>query len=453
MPKLHSLRLRFMIAILLWTALGITSIWYSSTRLFEMHVERQYHEELDVHIKELDRLTKLKANGQPFLSRPLSDPRFAVPNAGFYWQITRQGYEPIKSASMTKGGIDDSIANSPQVSHGHQVGPTGKAITYGLIRPTADGDSVRFVIATDQRLLDAITNEFEAELKLWLAILALLLLASGGAIILFGLRPLDRLRKASETLRRGEADVIEGNYPSEIAPLVGNLNAYISSNRELIVKARVQAGNLAHALRTPLAVMTDEAERMAEQENGSAAATFLEQCRLMTQQIEYQLARARSVAGKGKAIQASDFSATAMTVISAMERLHPDKSFRLENSLPSSLRLAIDPVDLSEIMGCLLDNAGKWANRCVVCRAEVAEGRAIIEIADDGLGLQEENLETAFEIGSRFDAVKTGSGLGLAIARDIARGVGGEITLIANPSEEGGLIARLYLPAIICLGS
>ncbi len=443
-----------MIAILLWTMLGIGTIWYSSIRIFEGHVEDQYHEELQVHVRELDVLTKLRPDGQPYLSRPLSDPRFAVPDAGFYWQITRDGFLPLKSSSMTRGSFDESIARSTRVTHEVQSGPTGRAITYGLIRQTRQGDNIRFVIATDERLLNQIVADFERELTIWLAILAILLLASGGAIILFGLRPLDKLGLAIASLRRGEVDGIKGDYPREIAPLVNDLNAYIARNNELVTKARVQAGNLAHALRTPLAVMTDEAERMAEQENASEAAeTFLEQCRLMTQQIEYQLARARSVAGEGSTAQSSDFSATVLPTFSAMERLHPDKSFHLENDLPSSLRLAIDPVDLSEIMGCLLDNAGKWARQNIHCMARVVDGQAMIDIADDGCGLEDHELEKAFEIGARFDSGKTGSGLGLPIARDIARGVGGDIILLADTSAPTGLVARLYLPATTRLDS
>lgn len=446
-PKLHSLRLRFMVSILLWTALGIGAIWYSSTRLFEMHVEEQYHDELDVHIRELDGLTKLKADGQPYLSRPLSDPRFAVPNAGFYWQITREGYEPLKSSSITTGGFDDRVAKSDQVTHGHQLGPTGKAITYGLIRRTEKGDNIRFVIATDQRLLDAVTNAFEAELKIWLSMLALLLLASGGVIIVFGLRPLDKLRDETTALRRGEAQAIEGNYPREIAPLVDNLNAYISSNMDLVAKARVQAGNLAHALRTPLAVMTDEAERMIEGRKSAASAeTFLEQCGVMTQQVEYQLARARSTAANKATFQPADFSLVAAPVLSAMKRLHPDKNFRLTNHNPMQLKIGIDPNDLAEILGCLFDNAGKWADCNIDCIAEIDTKNATISICDDGPGIAAGNIPKAFEVGMRFDPVVSGTGLGLAIARDLTLSAKGKLALTSGGGNRSGLCARLVLP-------
>ncbi|VAW04392.1 hypothetical protein MNBD_ALPHA04-2201, partial [hydrothermal vent metagenome] len=403
-----------------------------------------------VHVRELDGLTELKADGQPYLSRPLSDPRFAVPDAGFYWQITRDGFLPVKSASLTRGGFNDDVAASGQVKHEIQTGPTGIAITYGLVRKTAQGDNIRFVIATDQRLLDAITDEFEAELKIWLAILAILLLANGGAIIMFGLRPLDKLGEAAGALRRGETDNIEGDYPQEIAPLVDNLNAYISSNQELVARARVQAGNLAHALRTPLAVMTDEAERMVEEDRSAREAkTFLEQSRLMTQQIEYQLVRARASADAKTILNPADFVSVAERVIAAIERLYPDKIFLLDNQIPAGTRLAIDPNDLSEILGCLFDNAGKWADSEIDCSVRIEGDEARISICDDGPGLMDVNLHKAFEVGTRFDPEVPGTGLGLAIARDLVQNAKGEIRLYNGSKHKIGLSASLSIPLVL----
>lgn len=448
MFRLNSLRARFVVAILLWTALGIAAIWFSSTRLFTIHVAKQYHDELRVHVQELDALTKLDALGQPYLSRPLSDPRFSVPRAGFYWQITRKGFAPVRSPSLTRGKLDDSVARLPTVSHRLESGPTGEAITYGLVRRSADGNDLHFVIATDQRILDEITRQFEQELTVWLAILAILLLASGGIFIWFGLRPLEQLTHAIAGLRKGETTNIEGHYPSEIAPLVNNLNAYVSSNETLVASARTQAANLAHALRTPLAVMTDEAERLKLQDPSSAAAnTFLEQCELMTQQIEYQLARARSSTGQAGLGGSCNLQEVIKPILNAMRRLHPDKSFEFDCQAGHRTRIGLDEVACREMLGCILDNAGKWATAGVRCHLYKSNQDMILDVADDGPGMTVEQGLKAFDIGSRFDETKSGSGLGLAVARDIARAVNGDIAIISHGSVHQGLLTRITLPS------
>ncbi len=213
-----SLRARFLAAILIWVALGIGALWFSSVRLFSSHVEQQYHEELEVHVRELAELTVLDAAGNPRLSRPLSDPRYAVPLSGFYWQIGRPGYRSLKSPSMTRGALDEDVAHSPDILHRVENGPTGPTITYGFERAVPGGAPLHFVIATDERLLRAVIASFTRELSLWLSLLALALLASGLAIITLGFRPFNRLAARIAALPRGQADHIGPNGCNSAAP-------------------------------------------------------------------------------------------------------------------------------------------------------------------------------------------------------------------------------------------
>lgn len=298
-PVPGSLRLRFLLAVSLWVLLGIAAIWFSAVGIFSRHVEQSYHEELEVHVRELGGLTEIAPDGAIILTRPLSDPRYAEPLSGFYWQVTAEGRAPLRSASMTRGSLDETIAHSPEILHRVESGPTGPAITYGFTRKGPAGEDIHFVIATDQRELDRLIGSFTRDLTVWLAVLATLLLATGFAITSFGLKPLDRLAQAFAGLRHGDAEELEGHYPAEIAPLAADLNAYIRQNEAMVTRARVQAGNLAHSLRTPLAIITDEAERLAERvESLSTGKVLLDQAGAMEQQIEYQLARARSAVGK-----------------------------------------------------------------------------------------------------------------------------------------------------------
>ena len=431
LPALSSLRLRFLLAVTLWVLLGIAAIWVSAANIFSAHVEQSYHEELEVHVRELARLTEIDPNGALRLSRPLSDPRYEVPLSGFYWQVTAPGHKALRSRSMTRGELDESIAHSPEILHRVDSGPTGAAITYGFTRTGPAGEDVHFVIATDQSELDRLIGDFTGDLALWLAGLAALLLGTGLAVVAFGLRPLNRLAAAFGKLRRGEALELEGEYPTEIAPLAADLNAYIRQNEAMVARARVQAGNLAHSLRTPLAVITDEAERLTEQENCAVSgAVLLDQARAMEQQVEYQLARARSSAGRKRSGLGVVIPEIAVPILRAMERLHPDRRFTMTARGCDGLVLPLDPVDFAELLSILLDNAGKWARSAVTLSFECdGAGALTAEIGDDGPGMTERDVDRAFEVGTRFDPKMPGSGLGLAIARDLAEAMGLDLNL------------------------
>ena len=439
----NSLRLRFLLAITLWVLLGIGAIWFSAMGIFRSHVEQSYHEELAVHVRELGRLTTFSRNGQIVLTRPLSDPRYEEPLSGFYWQVTAPGRAPLKSGSMTRGSLDEQIAHSPKILHTLDNGPTGPAITYGFTSTGPRGEVIHFVIATDQRELDRLVNSFTRDLTLGLVALGALLLATGLAIIEFGLHPLDRLSRAIGRLRRGEAIELEGRYPVEIAPLATDLNAYIRQNSDMIARARVQAGNLAHSLRTPLAVITDEAERLAERPGSvEAAQVLLDQARTMEQQIEYQLARVRASAGQLASGRTTRLPDVALPILKAMERLHPDKSFVLDPGGCTGLVLPVDPVDFAELIAILLDNAGKWAKTQVVLTLACnSEGEVTVTIIDDGPGIPEAELDRVFSLGVRLDPAMPGSGLGLTIARDIAR-IHNLDLVLAN--GENGALATVY---------
>lgn len=441
-----SLRLRFLLAIGLWVVIGIGGIWYSATRVFARHIELQYHEELYGHVRELADLVAVRADGHLHLLRPLSDPRFLEPLGGFYWQVTVDGGDTLRSGSLTRGALDDDVAHSPEVFHAVDSGPTGPAITYGFTRLTPDRRVIHYVIATDKRYLDRAIAGFTVELSAWLGVLAVALVGTGLLAIAFALRPLDRLGTAVAALREGRSEGLQGRFPDEIGPLVSDLNAYIAENQAIIERSRVQAGNLAHSLRTPLAVITDEAESLAgDPQTRPHGEVLLHQAEMMAQQIDYQLARARSGAAARASGRSSRLPAELAPVLSAMARLHRDKAFDLVAVPDSPVRVAVDPVDLAELLSILLDNAGKWARSAVTIAVTAqASGRVALRITDDGPGMTAEEIARACEIGTRFDPAMPGSGLGLAIARDIAEAWG--ITLELTRAAAGGLAVDLSIP-------
>jgi len=439
----RSLRLRMLAAVLAWVALGIAGIWFSATGVFTRYVEQQFHDELAVHIQELAGLATMDAGGHVALARPLSDPRYLVPLSGFYWQISVDQGATLRSPSLTRGTLDPGVAASAAVAHRVVPGPTGPAIAYGVVRRNASGKVARLVIATDQRLLDDTLAGFTRELTLWLSGLALALLATGFAVVAFGFHPLKRLAREIAHLRGGRASRLEGSYPAEVTPLVDDLNAYIDKNAAIVGKGRAEAGALAHALRTPLAVITDEAERLARDGRmAQSAALLLDQARIMGQQIEYRLARAQSASARGVAGSVSRIDEVTGPILSAMARLHPEVRFEYEEQGEPELTMPVDPVDLSELLSIVIDNAGKWAASQVTITVRGGDAPEI-EIVDDGPGMTREQIAGAFEIGSRFDENKPGSGLGLAIARDLAASYGLGIELTSQPAGAGGLMVRI----------
>ncbi len=444
LPARGSLRLRFIVAILVWIVAGLVVIGFSTSALFRRHVEYQFHDELTVHLVELADLTRLDAAGRPVLDRPLSDPRYGMPNSGYYWQVERDGFPPLQSGSVKRGALDTTLAHQPDIVHRLAPGPTGPTMTYGFARSATDGGSeLHFLIATDEQILNDVIGAFDAELRRWLGLMALGLLGTGALVILYTLKPLDRLGQAIAAVRNGSARRMEEGWPAEITPLVADLNGLLDTNDAMVARARVEAGNLAHSLRTSLAILTDEAETLARGETGDSAATLLEQCRRIGRQLDWHLARARASVRQGARTPIPDAIAP---IAAAMQRLHAGRTiqFAIDGSAP--VALAIEPEDFAEILSNLVDNAGKWAGSRVGIDWRISGPHVLLSVTDDGPGIPEPMRAAVFQVGSRLDEQAPGSGLGLAIARDLARRYGGDVSLEGRSDGASGLVARLDIP-------
>jgi signal transduction histidine kinase len=279
----------------------------------------------------------------------------------------------------------------------------------------------------------------------WLGGLAVLLAIGLAALVRWGLRPLRRVSEDLNKIREGEIQHLKGDYPSEIEPLVHDLNALIDSNREIVERARTHVGNLAHALKTPLAVLQNEA-RAAD---GLLAEKLAEQVVVMRDQVEHHLNRAR-IAAQANVIGAVTPIAPVLSgLVRVMRKVHGERGLDIQTNVAPELRFRGEKHDLEEMTGNLFDNACKWAaSRVRVSAARQDIGRRAflcIFFEDDGPGLPEEGRHAALSRGARLDESKPGSGLGLSIVVELARIYGG--TLRLDRSELGGLAAYLTLPA------
>ncbi len=230
--------------------------------------------------------------------------------------------------------------------------------------------------------------------------------------------------------------------------MVDDLNSLIDINAQMVVRARAQAGNLAHALKTPLAVMTDEAFRLDNRGQAESAHVILQQCQRMQRQIDYQIARARAAASRSVPGVSAPLLPAVDNIVSAMHRLYAAKNPRIDVDIDMNCIALCDPMDLNEMLANLIDNACKWSLKRVAIFGTVDErsSQAVISVEDDGPGLPLEAREMVFQIGQRLDERVPGSGLGLPIVRDLAQLYGGEIRL--EHSGLGGLRAVLRLPCV-----
>jgi signal transduction histidine kinase len=273
---------------------------------------------------------------------------------------------------------------------------------------------------------------------------ALLCLAAGFAQVRSGLSPFQQLRTRLGTVREGRASHVDGEYPAEVQPLVTELNALLDHRDQLVRRALAKAGDLAHGLKTPLAVLAQEADRAEAAGHRELAATLNEQIARMRRQLDYHLAHARAAASGATPGARCSVAESVEALSRTMTRLHESRRLSIEHDVSRDHTIRGRREDLDEMLGNLIDNACKWARTRVSISSSLDEGAVAITVDDDGPGIEASIHEHVLQRGVRADEAAPGSGFGLAIVRDLAELYGGSIALGESPA--GGLRARLRLP-------
>jgi signal transduction histidine kinase len=276
-------------------------------------------------------------------------------------------------------------------------------------------------------------------------ILAIVFVGLGLWQVRVGLSPFDVLRKGLAALRDGKERRLEGDYPLELQPLVSDLNALLDHREERVRRAMAKAGDLAHGLKTPLAVLGQEADALADAGHHDLAATVRQQVDRMRRQVDYHLAHARAAASGATPGARSSVTASAEGLARTLMRLHADRGVAIHLAIDADLPVRVEREDLDEMLGNLLDNACKWAKSRVTLESARVGAEVVLTVDDDGAGIAPSLRDAVLQRGVRADETAPGSGLGLAIVRDLAELYGGSITLETAPA--GGLRARLALPS------
>ena len=450
-----SLAFRLIAGAALWSAIALLAGGLTLSAIFRNSVERSFDGRLNVLLHSLLATTEVNENGEIIRSRGLSETRFDLAYSGWYWQIWPVAPRPaLRSRSLFDQSLDLSpaektIRNEVGLKIFDTIGPENQPLRVVERRVTLpDYDvPVSFAVAGERSEMNVEIQSFNTWLFAAMAAMGAGLLVALLIQVRFGLRPLDRVRRSLAQIRTGRATKLEGDFPLEIEPLAEELNGLLEGNREVLERARTHVGNLAHALKTPLSVLTNEA-RSHKDPFGETVSRMAMQ---MREQIDRHLARARMAAAANVLGAHTPVEPVIGRIARTLERIHADRGISIEVSCPSDAGFRGEAQDLEEVAGNLLDNACKWAEQHVrlTVTAEGIERKnrpfLLIAIEDDGPGLPESDRKTVLQRGTRLDETKPGSGLGLSIVTEIANLYGGELKLAT--SAMGGLRAELYLPA------
>ncbi|GEK73063.1 MULTISPECIES: sensor histidine kinase [Halomonas] len=406
---------------------------------FRQTVTASFDERLDSMLRVLlASVEREPLSGRLTVAPALGDARFERVFSGWYWQVgDGQGTTRI-SRSLWDQRLPLS-GSADGVTRRDITGPRGEPLRLieRRIRLANYPRPLRVGLAVSRQELDDEVARFEWLLWLSLLTLGVLLLGGLAAQIRWGLAPLRRLHADLREVEAGREERLGTRLPAELGELAGAMNEVLARDRRLIERGRAAAGNLAHALKTPISVLGTLAGRHPEPERIRAELTRLDEA------VRHHLARASAAGGASLAGRVRVDEALA-PVIDGLGRLAERRGIVLDAELEDALSLRVDAQDLQEMVGNLLENALNWAQGRVTLRVAGEAGEACLDIEDDGPGMSPEQREAALARGARLDERRSGSGLGLAIVEDLMALYGGRLTLEAAPL--GGLAARIRLP-------
>jgi len=425
-----SLSLRLLAVAGLTITLALAGAGVVIDGILQRFVNAQIDERLDVQILALAAAVEVDRDGAPSLKRNLDLPPYERALSGWYWQVTATD-GVLTSRSLAGSRLDGAI------------GPAGEPLhlrTRTIVLPDEGGPVVLAAAAPSSAIL--------APLSAARSVLVFVLLALGLSLacalvlqVRYGLKPLRRLEQDLRRVRAGDQAQLPDAQPSEVRPIVNELNAVLLQNRSQLDLARTHIANLAHGLRTPLATLAAS----LGQESSAATLGHLRLIEDMDRRIAHHLRRSRTAALQGGRYRSFPLAARVDDLIAAVSRIHVDRGIAVSVDAPLGLTLRCDPQDFDEMMGNLLDNAFKWGRSAVRVEARPVGSSISITIDDDGPGIAPDSIDRALKRGERIDETTPGTGFGLPITFEITALYGGKLDL--ERSSIGGLRAKLTLPA------
>ena len=454
----RSLRFRLLAATLVALLVALVLAGLLLAGLFRDHVLRQFGATLTAQLDQVTARLEFDPAGRPQLdAQTLSDPRWSRPYSGLYWQVDELAAGSLQRGVLRSRSLWDTAltvqadAMADGVVHEHELdGPGGSRllVVERTVRQSDDAREWRLLVAGDLQETESAAARFNGVLAASLGALLILLCAAAVAQVAVGLAPLRALQRALAGVPDGRSQRLDGRFPAELQPLIDDFNGVLDRNAEVVQRARSHAGNLAHALKTPLAVLGQAAEQAsrAHAKPEELPRLVQEQVALSRRHIDWHLARSRMAAAQRLPGQRTPLAPVISGLLRVMQRVNAERQLTFQTMpIPEEWAFGGEAQDLQEMLGNLLDNACKWARSTVRVSASRQVNQLTIVIEDDGPGIAQAQREAALARGERLDQNTPGSGLGLAIVADLARLYEGELSLQTSPL--GGLLVSLSLPA------
>ncbi|MFP9136839.1 ATP-binding protein [Devosia sp. XGJD_8] len=429
-----------------WLILALVATGFLLTDLYSRALDTSLSETLDFHVESLT--GALLEAGDPMSDEiALTDPRFERPRSGWYWAI-RDADGTLYNLSTSVVGIDLPVLMGPADTRGRRTAILDDAFGTEMrvvertvtVAPT----SYQIVVTGNLSEILELVGEFRGQTFIVLGAVGVMLAIMSAIVARFAMRPIDRLSAAIESVREGESVTVGGTYPREIAPLAEEVNELLRSNAQIIERARNQVGNLAHGLKTPIAVLRNEAAAR----KGVLADVVMSESEKMSTMVATYLERARLAARTSVVGKKADPTMVMLRLTRVMRKINPDCTIAFQRPDASLPWFRGDEADLEEMAGNLLDNACKWSKGQVGVRLSSERSETgtmlLIRIDDNGPGLSEEDAQKVLRRGVRLDEKTPGSGLGLDIVKELVDVYGGSLAL--KRSALGGLLAELRLP-------
>lgn len=446
----QSIGLRLVVGAAAWIVVALLlTVWFLTAQ-FREHVQHSFDTEISGHLSEMLLQLKADPNGRAFMTRHTIDPRTSSPYSGWYWIVTGPDQKPLRSRSVWDQEIPLPTAPPVGVPKTQTIDGPQQRLRVISQTVTLPGSKNHFTVYVTgpQNNVDKAIKKFFSLTALALGILGLGLFGAVLIQVIFGLRPLNHIREALADINAGRTARLEGSFPSEVVPLVDELNGLLAHNAKVLERARTHVGNLAHALKTPVAVLRN----LSSEAEGNMGETLRHQTEEMNTHVTHHLRRARMAGSSGLLGVRTEVCEVSEKMINAMGRIFNDKPRKGTLAGQRGMWFHGERQDLEELLGNLIENAFKWSESQV--RVTISPGtntkfpirnRIIIEVEDDGPGIPAEKRAEAMGRGKRLDETTPGTGLGLSIVNDLAEMYEGAFSL--EESEWGGLKSVLDLPA------
>ncbi len=437
-----SLSRRMIIISAAWILILLIGGGIALDRVLANTVSKSFDNQLEYVLTAMIASAEIGPDGEVRMNRPLGDQRFLEPNSGLYWQISGKDVAPFPSRSLwdreLKANLNASGAAITFRNSKEFAGEPLRVAERYILLPSSDTRWI-FMVAQSTQAPDNQILQLRTILIFSFLILAIGLIILAALQALYGLSPLRSVRHSISEMRSGRESRVQGALPDEVMPMVNELNALLDHNEKQAEEARLHAGNLAHALKTPLTVIMNSATAKAS----DLDEIVIREATTMRRQVDHHLARARAVGRRGHSHSRAEIWASLESVERAVSRLYAH--VRLDMAGVKTMTARVERQDLDEMLGNLIENAAKYGGGSVFVTVEDAGEFAEILVEDDGKGIPEAERIRMFDRGARLDTGKPGTGLGLAIVRDVVEIYGGEV-LLEESEDLGGLLVRLRLP-------